>query len=507
VSGPWTLGATHALDPATDDLVTAAHDLSPRRHRRGLGLRRRRPLQPGGHRPGRHPQGRHHGDGGGTPAWTTPSPTRCRPCSPWAARSCTGCLLGSCNALRDIPRLVALAQAGQSRPGRPGHRPPTARRHQPGPRRPPHRHRRPHRHRPLTAHRAGPPGVHGDRGSEHHRSPHDQPRPQPRRITTFGAPPVATRPATPPTPTHHHVRGTTGRHTTTCAPNPDASRRSGHHRSPHHHRCPQPRRVTTFGAPPVATPATGAPNLEAREVRRPRWSWWWWPGPSWWARPARAASCGGDDRSGPLDLLRQWADHVALDGRRRRRQSKAASSWAISAACRSATVRAGSVGSGRGGGGGAARLGPSDRRDPAGLGRIGELPSSRIDHHGVGERGALDGGRARRRRTASPAPPAGCRRPRPGSRSADWKLTITWLELGRPQIRCPTRRTTARTGSSCRSARSTAWPASHRSDCPAGTGCGVAARHGLVGLDVVGRGDRPVGQLAARHLRTSVSWP
>ena len=47
-----------------------------------------------------------------------------------------GCILGSCNSLRDIPRLVALWRAGPARPRGADHRPPPARRDQRGVRRP-----------------------------------------------------------------------------------------------------------------------------------------------------------------------------------------------------------------------------------------------------------------------------------------------------------------------------------------------------------------------------------
>ena len=60
-----------------------------------------------------------------------------------------GCFLGSCNSLRDIPRMIAMWRARPARPRGAGHRAPPARRDQRGLRRPRRRCRHPHRHRPA----------------------------------------------------------------------------------------------------------------------------------------------------------------------------------------------------------------------------------------------------------------------------------------------------------------------------------------------------------------------
>ncbi len=106
------LGATHALDPATDDLVTAAHDLSPG----GIGVdwafdaAGRSSLVVTGLDATRK--------GGttvmvGVPALDDPLAYPLPAVLAVGGKKLLGCLLGSCNSLRDIPRLVALAQTGQ----------------------------------------------------------------------------------------------------------------------------------------------------------------------------------------------------------------------------------------------------------------------------------------------------------------------------------------------------------------------------------------------------------
>ena len=106
------LGATDAIDPTVDDLATAAFDVSPggigvdwafdavgKSALIALGLDVIR-------------------KGGstvmvGVPAMDDPL-THALPAALAAGgKNLLGCLLGSCNSLRDIPRLVALAQAGQ----------------------------------------------------------------------------------------------------------------------------------------------------------------------------------------------------------------------------------------------------------------------------------------------------------------------------------------------------------------------------------------------------------
>ncbi|MBK6856904.1 MAG: Zn-dependent alcohol dehydrogenase [Microthrixaceae bacterium] len=106
------LGATHALDPADDDLVTAAHDLSPH----GIGVdwafdaAGRSSLVVTGLDATRK--------GGttvmvGVPGLDDPLTYPLPAVLAVGGKKLTGCLLGSSNALRDIPRLVDLAQAGR----------------------------------------------------------------------------------------------------------------------------------------------------------------------------------------------------------------------------------------------------------------------------------------------------------------------------------------------------------------------------------------------------------
>ncbi len=106
------LGATHALDPATDDIVAAAHDLTPG----GIGVdwafdaAGRSALVVTGLDAIRK--------GGttvmvGVPGLDDPLTYPLPAVLAVGGKKLTGCLLGSSNALRDIPRLVALAQGGQ----------------------------------------------------------------------------------------------------------------------------------------------------------------------------------------------------------------------------------------------------------------------------------------------------------------------------------------------------------------------------------------------------------
>ncbi len=106
------MGATHALDPTTDDLVTAAHDLSPE----GIGVdwafdaAGRSSLVVTGLDATRK--------GGttvmvGVPRLDDPLTYPLPAVLAVGGKKLLGCLLGSCNSLRDIPRMVALAQTGQ----------------------------------------------------------------------------------------------------------------------------------------------------------------------------------------------------------------------------------------------------------------------------------------------------------------------------------------------------------------------------------------------------------
>lgn len=106
------LGATHALDPTSDDVVTAAHDLTPA----GIGVdfafdaAGRSALVVTGIDATRK--------GGttvmvGVPALDDPLTYPLPAVLAVSGKRLVGCLLGSCNSLRDIPRLVALAQSGQ----------------------------------------------------------------------------------------------------------------------------------------------------------------------------------------------------------------------------------------------------------------------------------------------------------------------------------------------------------------------------------------------------------
>lgn len=106
------MGATHALDPATDAVVMAAHDLTPG----GIGVdwafesAGRSDLVVACIDATRK--------GGttvmvGVPGLTDPL-THPLPASiAFGGKKLFGCLLGSCNGPRDIPRMVALAQGGQ----------------------------------------------------------------------------------------------------------------------------------------------------------------------------------------------------------------------------------------------------------------------------------------------------------------------------------------------------------------------------------------------------------
>ena len=106
------MGATDALDPAAEDLVAAAMDLSPghigvdwafdaagRSDLINIGLAATR-------------------KGGttvmvGVPALDDPLTIALPALMAFSGRNLRGCLLGSCNSLRDIPRFIALAQAGK----------------------------------------------------------------------------------------------------------------------------------------------------------------------------------------------------------------------------------------------------------------------------------------------------------------------------------------------------------------------------------------------------------
>ena len=107
-----TMGATDALDPATDDLVAAAYDLSAdnigvdwafdaagRSDLINIGLAATR-------------------KGGttvmvGVAALDDPLTIELPALMAFSGRNLMGCLLGSCNSLRDIPRFIALTQTGQ----------------------------------------------------------------------------------------------------------------------------------------------------------------------------------------------------------------------------------------------------------------------------------------------------------------------------------------------------------------------------------------------------------
>jgi len=107
-----TLGATDALDPADTDVVAAAHDLTPD----GIGVdwafdaAGRSALVVAGLDATRK---------AGTTVMVGVPPlddplTHPLPAAIAAGgKQLIGCLLGSCNALRDIPGLVALARSGQ----------------------------------------------------------------------------------------------------------------------------------------------------------------------------------------------------------------------------------------------------------------------------------------------------------------------------------------------------------------------------------------------------------
>ena len=106
------LGATHALDPAADDVATAAHDLT----HAGIGVdwafdaAGRSALVVAGLDATRK--------GGttvmvGVPPLDDPFTYALPAALAVSGKRLVGCLLGSCNSLRDIPRLVALSQSGQ----------------------------------------------------------------------------------------------------------------------------------------------------------------------------------------------------------------------------------------------------------------------------------------------------------------------------------------------------------------------------------------------------------
>ena len=106
------MGATHALDPATDEVVMAAHDLTPG----GIGVdwafesAGRSDLVVSCIDSTRK--------GGttvmvGVPGITDPLTHPIPATIAFGGKKLLGCLLGSCNAPRDIPRLVGLAQTGQ----------------------------------------------------------------------------------------------------------------------------------------------------------------------------------------------------------------------------------------------------------------------------------------------------------------------------------------------------------------------------------------------------------
>ena len=108
---PYDSAPPTVLDPGADDVLAATRDLTERRRRLRVRVRGRR-------RPRR---GRRRGDPG----------RRHRPCSSARRRSTgkleldplvlfgisekklMGCFLGSCNSLRDIPRMIAMWRAGQ----------------------------------------------------------------------------------------------------------------------------------------------------------------------------------------------------------------------------------------------------------------------------------------------------------------------------------------------------------------------------------------------------------
>lgn len=105
------LGATHALDPATDDPVTAAHDLTDG----AIGVDwafdavGRSSLICAGLDATRK--------GGttvmvGVPALDDPLIYPLPAALAFSGKNLLGCVVGSCNSLRDIPRLVGLAQSG-----------------------------------------------------------------------------------------------------------------------------------------------------------------------------------------------------------------------------------------------------------------------------------------------------------------------------------------------------------------------------------------------------------
>ncbi len=106
------MGATHALDPAVDDLVTAAHDLTDG----GIGVdyafdaAGRSSLIAAGIDATRK---------GGTTVMVGVAPLDDPFTYPLPAlmavsgKKLVGCLLGSCNSLRDIPRFIELGRTGQ----------------------------------------------------------------------------------------------------------------------------------------------------------------------------------------------------------------------------------------------------------------------------------------------------------------------------------------------------------------------------------------------------------
>ena len=106
------MGATDAIDPTTDDLLTAAHDLTEG----GIGVDwafdavGRSALIVAGLDATRK---------GGSTVMVGVPPLDDPLTYPFPAllaasgKNLLGCLLGSCNSLRDIPRLVGLAQAGR----------------------------------------------------------------------------------------------------------------------------------------------------------------------------------------------------------------------------------------------------------------------------------------------------------------------------------------------------------------------------------------------------------
>ena len=75
----------------------------------------------------RDAQRRHHRARSAPRRWTTRSPSRPRRSSRISEKKLLGCALGSCNSVRDIPRLIALWQAGRLDLESAGHGAPAAR--------------------------------------------------------------------------------------------------------------------------------------------------------------------------------------------------------------------------------------------------------------------------------------------------------------------------------------------------------------------------------------------